>query len=62
MAKKKRGDGKNMAMANPFAFIAEGLVVSERDDVWEEQPVDIRTFIEDPRFCDQKFDGQRPHG
>ena len=49
----------NKAMEQPFKFIAEGLSVSDRDEVWEEQPVEIQEFIESPKFCNQKFDGRR---
>jgi len=56
MAKKKTASNK--AMEHPFKFIAEGLSVSDRDEVWEEQPVDIQEFIESPQFCNQKFDGR----
>lgn len=46
-------------LKNPFKHVAQGLSVSDQDDVWEEEPVSIQEFIESPEYCDQKFDGKR---
>lgn len=45
---------------NPFQEIASGMARNtEEGFYWEEEPVDIVTFVEDKRFLNQKWDGRR---
>ncbi len=47
-----------MPIINPFREIASGLNSSNDGSVWEEEPVDIETFIHDNKFLNLKWNGQ----
>ena len=42
-----------------FKHLAFGFSTVEEGNIWEEEPVDIQTFIESRDFMNQKWDGKR---
>jgi len=63
MAKLSRSglNDKKLFVDNPFKYLAQGLSSSVAD-VWEEEPVDIETFINDKRFLNNAWDEKNQRG
>jgi len=49
----------DLTISDPFKHLAYGLTGSDKEDLWEETPVDIQEFIEDKKFLNLKWDGER---
>jgi len=47
---------------DPFSYMADRIAVNTEDDVWEEEPVSFREFVESPDFLDLKFDPETGRG
>lgn len=47
-----------MPILDPFRHIASAMSRTEETSVWEEEPVDVETFITDKHFLNQRWNGK----